>query len=151
MGNILGIGEDNLQMDPATGKAFKAGEQQSVDGARLSSGSAGPRFSGQKVNLADAERARAEFLASKAQTVHPSDRLGMMNTASSDGSPRHPQALRPLSNEESLAKAMETLDAARVQSQALGDTGPSTGVRNDSGGQVPEWLSGYMDDHNKGL
>ncbi len=145
MGNILGIGEDNLQMDPATGRAFKAGEQQANESARLSNGSGGPRFTGERVNLADAERARAEFLAAKAATVHPSDRAGMMNTASSDGSPRHIQATRPLTHDESLAKAMELLDGSRVQAQGLLSQGPSTGTRNDAGGQTPAWLTGYMD------
>ncbi len=138
-----------LHQDQSTGKPIiRSSSPQADQGGEGAMGQArlGGVTQGGRVNLADAERARAQFLAAKAATVHPSDRAGMMNTASSDGSPRHVQAVRPLSHEESLAKAVELIAGARTGAQALGSQGPAIGAnRNDAGGQTPAWLTSYMD------
>jgi hypothetical protein len=122
MSDTLLLGADeNQRIDPATGRAYvaqQAPQAPSIEHASLSGPA--PSFS------------------------HPMDRRGMMNTASSDGTPRQEAAIRPLSSEELLAKANEMLDNQRVQTQGVMSQGASTGARTDAGAPVPSWLTGYM-------
>ena len=67
-----------------------------------------------------------------------------MKTMSSQGQPREPHQVRPLDNDELMAKAQEMIDAQRTQTQVQMQQGPSTGARDDAGGHVPEWLTEYM-------
>ena len=78
--------------------------------------------------------------------VHPADRRGMMNTTQADGTPRHPQATRPPTDDELLARANEMLDNQRENSHTLLGQGASTGPRDDAGGATPKWLHDYMGD-----
>ncbi len=73
--------------------------------------------------------------------VHPADRVGMMGTSAAQA---HPRPTRKPTDQELMAKAMQMLDNSHAETQAVLGQGPSTGPRNDAGGQVPAWLRDYM-------
>jgi len=123
MGDTLLLGLDpNQRIDPATGRAFVAQPEQqqpSIDHASLSGPA--PSF------------------------VHPDERVGLMKTMASSGQPRRPEQVRKLTDEELMQKANELIDNQRVQAQVQMQQGPATGPRDASGGQLPAWLTQYMD------
>lgn len=99
------------------------------EGASFSSHSRGGR--GGMVNMADAERARAQAIwAAKeaAAAEHYSKRQGLAGT-----SPVAPRAPTP---DELYAKAMSMMDQVKAQ----GALSPALSDRDDSGKVLPSWL-----------
>lgn len=64
---------------------------------------------------------------------HPDDRQGLAGTA-----PAAKQ--KPISADELLAQANSLLGQHQAQHTASLARGPSTGVRDDAGGKLPDWL-----------
>jgi len=130
MGDPLLLGLDpNQRIDPSTGKAFVAQpEQQAPSVQHASLSGPAPSFSG----------------GHAAPAAHPDDRVGMMGTTNAQGQPRQDHQVRPLSNDELMAKANELIDAQRSQTGSQMAQGPAVGQRDESGGKVPEWLTSYM-------
>jgi hypothetical protein len=82
-----------------------------------------------------------EGLNNRAAQREPPTGRGMMGTPGAMMAPPQRQA----TPEDLMAQANEVLDRQRVQHDTLTGQGPSTGVRDEAGGKLPEWLTRYMD------
>ena len=79
------------------------------------------------------------------KSTHHDDRKGMGGSSPSAVAPLAQRAVRQPTPEELLAKANDMLDSQSAQHKAQLDNGPATGVRDDAGGKIPDWLVREME------
>lgn len=75
----------------------------------------------------------------------PASRQGLAGTSPSPASYRPQPAPHQMSPDDLLRQAKAMLAAQEVSTSHALHEGPSTGSRDDSGGQVPEWLRKEME------
>lgn len=95
--------------------------------------------------------AQHAMLSDGGSGVHPADRMGMQGTAAAHAASYQappPRAPRDVTPEDLMNQARQMLDNQGQATQGQMRAGPSTGVRDDAGGRVPDWLRAEMEKDN---